>query len=91
MINWEDPDYKAAGHFYAVVNKITVKCADPQKPGPTDISYKYSTNATANTPSILFSNQTTMLNDASPTVGSSLTKRGAWFLAAGGLLASFVA
>ena len=28
LIDWNDPDYKAAGHFYALVESVSVACAD---------------------------------------------------------------
>jgi len=90
MINWNDPDYKSAGHFYALINKITVKCADPTAPSADITSYKYGTNTTVNTPNVFFSNQSTMLNEAPPTLGVALSKRNAWALAAAGSLASFI-
>ena len=51
------------GHFYALVSSVTVKCADPQAPGANITSYIY-TNSTGNTPGVLFSNQSTLLNGA---------------------------
>ncbi|KAE9407905.1 hypothetical protein BT96DRAFT_1013796 [Gymnopus androsaceus JB14] len=65
MINWQDPDYISAGHFYALVQSVTVKCADPQSPGVNITSYIYGSNQTTDTPSIAFSNETILLNGAS--------------------------
>ena len=65
MINWDDPDYKAAGHFYALVNKVTVKCSAAQAPpSASDItSYVYSGSKNqSTTPTITFSNHSTLLN-----------------------------
>ncbi|KAF5389585.1 hypothetical protein D9757_004084 [Collybiopsis confluens] len=60
MINWQDPDYVSAGHFYALVQSVSVKCADPQSPGPNITSYIYGANQSTDTPNIDFSNQSTM-------------------------------
>ena len=72
MINWDDPDYKSAGHFYALVKSVSVKCADPETPSANDTSYVYESNAS--TPSIAMSNHSTLLNGARRTmmVGSSM-------------------
>lgn len=90
MIDWKDPDYVSAGHFYALVNSITVKCGDPQAPGVNITSYKYGTNTTAETPSIAFSNQTTLLNGAGPTFGTGLQFRGTIAVIAGLIIASYL-
>jgi beta-glucanase (GH16 family) len=66
MINWHDPDYIAAGHFYALVSSVTVKCADPQPAGPNMTSYVYGSNITTDTPDIAYSNHSTLLNAANP-------------------------
>jgi hypothetical protein len=62
MINWNDPDYLAAGHFYVLVKSVAVKCSDPQRPSANDTSYVYGANVTANLPEIAFSNHSTLLN-----------------------------
>ncbi|TFK38038.1 glycoside hydrolase family 16 protein [Crucibulum laeve] len=64
MIDWNDPDYNSAGHFYALLKSVTIKCADPTKPGPNMTSYVYGKNATANQPTVAFSNGSTLLNGA---------------------------
>ncbi|KAM6503356.1 glycoside hydrolase family 16 protein [Amanita muscaria] len=63
MINWNDPDYQAAGHFYALVKSVTVQCADPVAPGPNITSYVYQSNNTANL-SVAFSNASTLISGA---------------------------
>ena len=60
MIDYNDPDYKAQGHFAALFQSIEVKCADPTKPGPNDTSYIYTNNETI--PGVAISNASTMLN-----------------------------
>ncbi|KII87844.1 glycoside hydrolase family 16 protein [Plicaturopsis crispa FD-325 SS-3] len=60
MIDWTDPDYVKAGHFSAFVSSVSVKCADPQQPSANMTSYVYGANSTANTPSIAFSDETTI-------------------------------
>ena len=65
MINWDDPDYKAAGHFYALVNKVSVKCSTAQAPPAASniTSYVYSGSKNqSTTPTITFSNHSTLLN-----------------------------
>jgi len=66
MINWDDPDYKAAGQFYALVQSVTVKCADSQVTTVTsnDTSYVYGGNRSATLPTILYTNQSSLLNAA---------------------------
>ncbi|KAI3605291.1 cell wall glucanase [Moniliophthora roreri] len=66
MIDWNDPDYKAAGQFYALVKSIQIQCSDPQPPSPNSniTSYIYGTNSTTDTPSIAFSNASVLLNGA---------------------------
>lgn len=71
MINWDDADYKAAGHFYALVSSVEVKCSDPTPPSGNITSYTYNSNTSSN-PGISFSDATTV-NGA---VGSHLSS--AW-------------
>lgn len=60
MINWQDPDYLSAGHFYALVQSINVTCHDPTIAPFNATSYVYGTNSSAFTPSIAFSNASTV-------------------------------
>jgi hypothetical protein len=90
MINWNDPDYVSAGHFYTLIKSITVKCADPNQPGPNMTSYIYGKNVTAETPSILLSNQSTLLSDARAAFGSIPQFRGALVAVAVLILTSYV-
>jgi len=69
MINWEDPDYKSAGHFYALVKSVTVKCSN-QETGADLTSYVY-VNGTNGQPAVKYTNATTLLNAAGPTVAFS--------------------
>ncbi|EIN08533.1 glycoside hydrolase family 16 protein [Punctularia strigosozonata HHB-11173 SS5] len=64
LIDWNDPDYVAAGHFYALVSEVSVKCANVSGEGANVTSYVYGANSTAFTPSISFSNQSTLVNGA---------------------------
>ncbi|XP_006463217.1 hypothetical protein AGABI2DRAFT_194108 [Agaricus bisporus var. bisporus H97] len=64
MIDWNDPDYKAAGHFYATVQSVEVKCAPVLKPSPNDTSYLYSNSSDHSSPTITLSNHSTLLNSA---------------------------
>ncbi|KAH9171400.1 glycoside hydrolase family 16 protein [Lactarius sanguifluus] len=70
MINWQDPDYQATGHFYALLKSVDVQCADPTPPDPKDTSYVYGANSSAMTPSVNFSNQSILINGA-PTCSAS--------------------
>ncbi|PSS36956.1 hypothetical protein PHLCEN_2v1172 [Hermanssonia centrifuga] len=60
MINWQDPDYLTDGDFYALVSSVNVTCADPTPPATGVTSYTYGQNASSFTPSIAFSNQSTV-------------------------------
>ena len=64
MINWNDPDYKSAGHFYASVNKVTIKCSTAFVPTSANItSYIYGGSKNqSSTPTITYSNHSTLLN-----------------------------
>jgi len=72
MINWDDPDYKAAGQFYALVKSVTVKCTPAQKQNANTTSYIYQNSTNKATPSIAVSNRSTLLNAAAgPVIGVS--------------------
>lgn len=60
MINWNDPDYVSAGHFYTLIQSVNITCNDPVLPSPNVTSYVYTPNTTAFTPGIEFSNETTI-------------------------------
>jgi hypothetical protein len=75
MINWDDPDYKAAGQFYALVKSVAIKCtnAQPVSASSNITSYVYGGNRSDAAPTIIYSNRTSLLNAAgriSPGVGS---------------------
>lgn len=70
MINWDDPDYKAAGHFYATVKSVSVKCSSVQKPNVNTTSYIYQNSTDKSSPAVALSNRSTLLNSA-PVVGVS--------------------
>ncbi|KAG7095355.1 hypothetical protein E1B28_006114 [Marasmius oreades] len=61
-INWNDPDYKAAGQFYAQVKSVSIECAD-KLPDRNITSYAYGTNSTTDTPSVAYSNASVLLNE----------------------------
>ncbi|KAF9269699.1 glycoside hydrolase family 16 protein [Marasmius fiardii PR-910] len=82
-INWNDPDYKAAGQFYALVKSVTVECGD--KPTDANItSYVYGPNSTTETPSVAFSNASVLLN-------GGISTRGVSFGGASGMVMSLAA
>ncbi|KAH9833191.1 concanavalin A-like lectin/glucanase domain-containing protein [Rhodofomes roseus] len=89
MINWDDPDYKSAGHFYAYIESVSVTCNDPQAASGNITSYVYGSNSSAFTPAITLSNETTIeSNGALAAVPASFK----WALVASGaamLLALF--
>ncbi|KAG5636834.1 hypothetical protein H0H81_006661 [Sphagnurus paluster] len=89
MINWKDPDYVAAGHFYALVKSVTVKCGDKANRGANMTAYVYGTNLTSQTPSIAFSNQSTLLNGAA-TLGTSMQLRGVMVAVASLMLGAYI-
>ena len=60
IINWDDPDYQAAGHFYVLVESVEVQCADSSSNPPDAVSYVYGQNASAFSPSVAVTNETTV-------------------------------
>jgi beta-glucanase (GH16 family) len=64
LINYNDPDYKSAGHFYALVKSVQVKCADTQSTKGDITSYIYGPNTTSLNPTVVLSNASTMLGAA---------------------------
>ncbi|KAF9558078.1 hypothetical protein CPC08DRAFT_764186 [Agrocybe pediades] len=75
MINWQDPDYVAAGNFYAQYQSVTIKCTGTQQVAPSSdlVSYVYGGNRSDPAPTILYSNRTTLLNAASGRFGTGGT------------------
>lgn len=61
MINWQDPDYVAAGQFYAMVQSVDVKCAPQQQAGTNFTSYVYASNQSVPEPAVAYSNRSTLL------------------------------
>ena len=77
MINWQDPDYVSAGHFYALIQSVNITCNDPGTE-PTDAtSYVYGKNSSSFTPSVAFSNLTT-INGAAGSLGGVKNVLGLW-------------
>ena len=64
LINWNDSDYEAAGHFYTLIKSVSIQCADPASPNSTDTSYAYTTNVSTNTPGVTFSQADIVVNGA---------------------------
>jgi len=74
MINWNDPDYKAASNqFFARFKSLTVECADPMPIPPGSLSYVFGSNVTTSeglsVPQITITNQSTVMNGARSTLG----------------------
>ncbi|EPS95247.1 hypothetical protein FOMPIDRAFT_162459 [Fomitopsis schrenkii] len=88
MINWDDPDYKSAGHFYAYIDSISVQCAD--QPGANITSYVYGSNSSAFTPSISETNETTILASNGALGSSALAAKWAFFATGAAVLLSLV-
>ncbi|KZT01211.1 glycoside hydrolase family 16 protein [Laetiporus sulphureus 93-53] len=82
MIDWNDSDYKAAGHFYASFEWIAITCNDSSTVNSNITSYVYGSNSSAYTPNILYTNETTI--ESSGAWGMSATRSGAamWSLLA---------
>lgn len=72
MINWNDPDYVSAGHFYTLVHSVNITCNDPTEPSDNVTSYVYTPNTTAYTPGIDFSNKTTISGAPSGRIANPL-------------------
>ncbi|KAK7044860.1 glycoside hydrolase family 16 protein [Favolaschia claudopus] len=62
LIDYNDPDYVSAGHFYALVQSVNITCNDPTPPGADITAYVYGANSSTNTPSVALTNATTDLN-----------------------------
>jgi len=86
MINWADPDYIAAGHFYMLLNSVTVTCSNAVPVPSNAISYVYGANASG-VPSIQASNLTTI--DAGESLRVSYLTFGSLIAAIFALLAVF--
>ncbi|KAF7351382.1 Glycoside hydrolase family 16 protein [Mycena sanguinolenta] len=64
LIDYNDPDYVAAGHFYAFISGVNITCNDPTALTASDTGYVYGPNSTTNTPSVALTNATTNINGA---------------------------
>ncbi|EJF59764.1 hypothetical protein DICSQDRAFT_148289 [Dichomitus squalens LYAD-421 SS1] len=60
LIDWSDPDYQSAGHFYAFVESVSVVCADAKSNPANAQSYVYGKNASAFSPAVAVTNETTV-------------------------------
>ncbi|EKM57978.1 glycoside hydrolase family 16 protein [Phanerochaete carnosa HHB-10118-sp] len=80
MINWQDPDYLSAGHFYALIQGINVTCHDPAAATNDTTGYVYGTNQSAFTPSVAFSNAST-INAARGMMAGAAGPVGVWTIA----------
>ena len=80
MINWADPDYEAAGHFYALVQSVNITCSDPTAEPSDATSYVYGKNSSTFTPSVAFSNLTTV-NGAVGSLAGGAGALGLWTVA----------
>jgi len=64
LINYQDPDYVAAGHFYALIKKVNITCNDPDQVTATTTGYVYGANSSQDIPSVALTNVTTNINAA---------------------------
>lgn len=69
MIDWNDPDYKAAGNqFFARFKSLKVECADPEPVSADVVSYVFGPNITTpeglSVPQVTITNQSTVMNGA---------------------------
>ncbi|TFK21830.1 hypothetical protein FA15DRAFT_672203 [Coprinopsis marcescibilis] len=68
MINWNDPDYLAAGRFYALINSVTIQCAN-QRTGANLTSYVYASGNSVTEPVISYTNRSTHLKGSAVGLG----------------------
>lgn len=80
MIDWSNPDYQSAGHFYALVESVNITCSDPTPASSNVTSYVYGKNSSALTPSVAFSNASTV-NGALGALSGVAGPWGAWTIA----------
>ena len=91
MIDWTNSDYTAAGGQYqALIESVTVVCADPTSPPSGTTSYVYGSNSSTNTPSISFSSAITTINSTSGASGASNSSSSSGGSQAGGASAQDV-
>lgn len=93
LINWNDPDYAAAGgHFAAVFESITVSCATSSNTSlPSNArSYQYSGMGSNGVPVAYISNATTNINGATSRVAISKASLWSSGVAAFGIAAGMV-
>lgn len=87
MIDWNDPDYVSnGGHFYALVQSVSIVCNDPTPPGSDVTAYVYGKNSSAFTPSILYTNESTISGAAGMRALEWVAPRGAF----AALVAAFI-
>ncbi|KAF7327414.1 Glycoside hydrolase family 16 protein [Mycena kentingensis (nom. inval.)] len=61
-VDWNDPDYVAAGgHFSTVFKSVDVHCADPDPPGETAQGYVYASGGSLSDPIIGFTDDPTTM------------------------------
>jgi len=93
MINWNDPDYIASGHFYTIIQSVSINCSDPAGSVPAGAeSYTYGANTTINglqIPSVLVTNETTIMNGAQGMGGMSAWKLYTTLVLGGSVLLSW--
>jgi len=85
LINWNDPDYVAAGHFSAIVSQVTVKCAPMTgvQNSSAMTSYVYAANDSMGVPTVQVTNRSTLLGGA---VASVRVGQSFWFGLSAGML-----
>lgn len=88
MIDWNHPDYKAAGQYYMKVKSVSINCTNSatlmaaSNATAADISsYVYLGNGTGGIPALAYTNRSTLLNGAGRGVNMLGVEGGQWQLA----------
>ncbi|TFL04720.1 glycoside hydrolase family 16 protein [Pterulicium gracile] len=89
MIDYEHEDYKSAGQFYTLVKSIEIKCADTQPTTGNITSYVWGADSTSQSPVVIYSNSSTLLNGASGMHGAIQQPLQLWMTGLVGLLVVF--
>lgn len=98
MIDWNDPDYKAAGQFFVLVKSVSVKCSNlpslvssSNSTAANITSYVYTGNGTNGVPALAYTNRSTDLNAAGRGMNILGVDAGKWQLVVLGVTGLVVA
>ncbi|KAG6850089.1 hypothetical protein H0H93_001222 [Arthromyces matolae] len=73
MVNWNDPDYKSAGHFFFILDSFSIKCADATSRPANATSYVFDPSQSSSLPvwpNILYADGSTILNNTASAVAA---------------------